>query len=64
MKTTYSVAISGDKWPSTYNVEASSWSTAIARAIREWKKKAGKGSRTTTLSIKAYKAGKTLMSDE
>jgi len=60
---TYSVQISGDKWPSTFTIEASGWGTAVARAVREWQKKVGRGSRTQQLSIKAFKASK-LHSDE
>lgn len=59
----YSVQISADKWPTTYQVEATSWNTAVARAIREWKKKDGKGSRTQQLNIKAFKT-QNLKSDD
>ncbi len=47
--------ISADKWPSEYNVTASNWATGAARAIKEWKKKAGKGSRTDKMSIQGFK---------
>jgi len=62
--TTYRVKISGDKWPSEFTVQASGWPTAIARAVKEWKSKAGKGSQTQELSIKAFKVGELLMADE
>lgn len=52
---TFRFTISGDRWPSEYNVEAGNWATATARAVREWRKKDGKGSRTNQLSIKGYK---------
>lgn len=51
---TYKIIIRADKYPMEYIVEASSWSSAIGRAIREWKKRF-KGSRTTELDIKAFK---------
>lgn len=47
--------IQGDKWPSEYNTEASNWATATARAVKAWRKKDGKGSRTQQISIKGYK---------
>jgi predicted Zn-dependent protease len=55
----YRVQIIADKWPSDYTVEANSWATAVARAIREWAKRF-KGSRTTTLKIVATKGGQVL----
>jgi hypothetical protein len=51
----YRVTIIGDRYPTDYNVEASNWGTAIARAVREWCKRF-KGSRTTELKIKAIKS--------
>ncbi len=48
-------SISADKWPSEYTVEAGSWPTATARAVRLWKSKEGKGSRTTQIVIKGVK---------
>ncbi len=47
--------ISGDKWATDYVVEATNWATASSRAIRQWRKKEGKGSRTLQLNIKAVK---------
>jgi len=47
--------IQADRWPSEYNIEASNWATATARALRLWKTKDGKGSRTGQISIKAHK---------
>lgn len=52
--TNYRIVITGDKYPKEFSVEATGWPTAVGRAIRLWKK-AFKGSRTTELSIKAYK---------
>ena len=57
MPQTFRVRVTGDHYPTEYTVEATNWAIAIARAIREWRSKAGKGSRTVELSIKAYKAG-------
>ena len=54
MKKVYRVSIT-DKYPMDYNIEASSWSTAIGRALREWQKTKGKGSRTDKLRISAVK---------
>ena len=51
----YRVKITGDKYPTEYNVEASGWGTAINRAVREWKKRF-KGSRTNELKIQAVKS--------
>jgi hypothetical protein len=59
----YRVQISGDRYPTDYTVQASSWGTAISRAVREWQKKF-KGSRTTELKIKAFKSGELLKTDE
>ena len=50
----YHVSITGDRYPTEYTVQATGWPTAIARAIREWKKRF-KGSRTTELKIRAIK---------
>ena len=47
----YRATISADKFPLDFNVEASDWSTASARAIRLWKKRF-KGSRATELRIR------------
>jgi len=47
--------IQADKWPNQYDVEASNWATAVARAVRAWKAKDGKGSRTGQLVIKGFK---------
>lgn len=55
----YRVKILADKYPTEYNVNASSWGTAISRAIKEWKKRF-KGSRATELKITAIKSGELL----
>lgn len=60
---TYRVRINAEKWPTEYTVQASNWATAIARAIKEWKHKDGKGSRTKEVSVKAWKAGELLNAD-
>ncbi len=51
----YRFTISGDRWASDFIVEATNWATGVARAVREWRKKEGKGSRTLQLTIKGYK---------
>lgn len=56
----YSVRIAGDKWDTNFTVKASSWATAVSRAIREWGKQ-NKGSRTTQLTIKAMKSSDLLV---
>ncbi len=61
--TTYRVKVQADKWACEYTVEAIGWSTAIARAIKQWRKKDGKGSRAKELSAKAWKVGKLLIGD-
>lgn len=53
--TNFRVRVRGDRWETEYTVEASGWPTAIARAIKLWKKSEGKGSRTQELSVKAIK---------
>jgi hypothetical protein len=51
--TTFRGTIYGDKYPAEFNVEASDWPTAAARMIKQWKQtNVGKGSRTSTLTIK------------
>lgn len=44
-----------DRYPTDYTVQASGWSTAIARAVKEWKKRF-KGSRADELKIRAVKS--------
>ena len=60
---TYRVTIIGDKYPTEYTVQATGWPTAIARAIREWKKRF-KGSRTQELKIRAVKSSQLLVADK
>lgn len=60
----YRVTVTADKYPSDYTIEASGWGTAAARAVREWKKQKGKGSRSETLSIKMIKFGVPLKENE
>lgn len=47
----YVAIITGDKYPMTYRVEASNWSTAASRAVKLWRQRF-KGSRTPTLTIR------------
>ncbi|HEC66755.1 MAG TPA: hypothetical protein ENI23_15885 [bacterium] len=49
----YRIEVTGDRFPTTYMVEATSWGTAVSRGIREWKKRF-KGSRTQELTIRAF----------
>ena len=51
----YRVKITGDRFPTDYNVQASCWATGIARAVREWQKRF-KGNRTEFLNIRAIKS--------
>ncbi len=60
---TYRVSITADKYPTEYTVQATGWPTAVARAIREWKKKF-KGSRATELKIRAIKSSPLLLADK
>lgn len=50
-------SISADKWPTEYSIEAGSWPAAVARAVRLWKSKEGKGSRTQKILIQGWKVG-------
>ena len=47
----YKVIIRGDKYPMEYYIQSSNWSSATGKAVREWAKTKGKGSRTDTLHI-------------
>jgi hypothetical protein len=60
----YRVEVSGDKYPSEYIIQASNWAAAISRAVREWQKAKGKGSRTEMVKIKAIKGGSLLKENE
>lgn len=59
----YHVTIYADRYPTQYTVQASGWPTAIARAIREWKRRF-KGSRTNELKITAVKSSPLLIADK
>lgn len=59
----YRVQITGDKYPTDYTVQASSWGTAISRAVKEWQKRF-KGNRTDCLKIRAVKSGALLKEEE
>lgn len=59
----YRIRIQADRYPTEYTVQATGWPTAVARAIKEWKKRF-KGSRTTEMSIKAIKGGPLLQENE
>lgn len=63
MKKAYRIGITGDRYPTEYIVEASGWATAVARAIREWKKRF-KGSKTDKLIIRAFKGHAVLRSEK
>jgi hypothetical protein len=51
----YRVEITGDKYPTEYNVKASGWGTAANRAIRLWKERF-KGSHTEELKVHIVKS--------
>jgi hypothetical protein len=59
----YRIQITGDRYPTDYYVKASSWATAIARGVREWKKRF-KGAKTNKLRIVAVKGGPLLQEEE
>lgn len=50
----FHVTIAADRYPTDYRVEASDWPTAIARAVKLWKKRF-RGSKAQELSIRAVK---------
>lgn len=52
----YNITITADRYPTTYEVQASNWATALARATRLWAKKF-RGCRADTLKINAIKGG-------
>jgi hypothetical protein len=60
----YRVEVIGDKYPSSYTVQASGWAAAISRAIKEWQKSKGKGSRTEKVTVRAIKEGDLLKETE
>jgi hypothetical protein len=35
----YRVIIRADRYPTEYNVQASSWSPAVSRGVKEWQKR-------------------------
>jgi hypothetical protein len=47
----YRATIRADRYPLEFTVEASSWPTAVARAVRLWAKRF-KGSRADELTIR------------
>lgn len=51
---TFRATISADKYPMDFEIQASGWATASARAVRAWTKRF-KGSRTTELKIRIVK---------
>lgn len=53
---TYRATIRADRYPLDFSVEASSWPTAVARAVRLWTKRF-KGSRTDELVIRIVRVG-------
>jgi hypothetical protein len=50
----YRATISAGRWPWDCTVEASSWNTAAARAVKLWKQRF-KGDRTDELKIRIVK---------
>ena len=50
----YKVRITSDKYPTDWEVEASSWHTAVARAVKQWQQRF-KGSRVKELYISIVK---------
>ena len=52
----YRIRIIADKYPTEYDVNASSWGTAISRATKEWQKRFRR-SRADKLTITAVKSG-------
>ena len=59
----YRITITADRYPTDYTVQASSWGTAINRAVKEWQKRF-KGSRATELKVRAFKSGDLLKENE
>lgn len=59
----YRITISADRYPTEWSVEATSWATAVARAIRLWQKRF-KGSRTEELRVTAVKGGAVIRESE
>lgn len=51
----FRIKITADKYPTEYNVQATNFATAVARAIKEWRRRF-KGSRATQLNIVAIKS--------
>ena len=60
----FKAVIRADKYPSEYYIEASSWATATARAVRQWSKTKGKGSKTDSLHIRISKGGTILREED
>jgi len=54
MKASYKITITGDRYPTEYNISASNWKQAIGKAIVQWKQRF-KGNRTNELRILAVK---------
>lgn len=54
MKTSYRITITGDRYPTAYDVQATNWATAVARGVKAWRK-AFKGAKTDCLRIIAIK---------
>jgi len=51
----FSISIQADKpsYPVEFRIKATSWHTAVARALREWRSTKGKGSHSRRLVIVA-----------
>jgi hypothetical protein len=52
----FKIKIMADRYPTEYTVQASSWGTAINRAVKQWQKRF-KGSHAEELKISAIKGG-------
>lgn len=50
----FRVKIIADRYPTDYEVQASSWGTAINRAVKQWQKRF-KGNHASELKIQAVK---------
>lgn len=59
----FRVSITADKYPTEYTVQASSWGTAVNRAVKQWQKRFS-GSRTSELKIHAVKGGELLKEED
>ena len=59
----YNVEIIADKYPKSYTVSASGWSTAASRAIKQWKKDF-KGNRSDHMTVRMIKSSDLLKEEK